>query len=46
MMTNQDDTKQPESAETTPTRFVTVDDVRFFQYHALFGEHATLFLDA
>jgi len=29
MMTNQDDMKQPESSETTPTRFVTVGDVRF-----------------
>jgi pimeloyl-ACP methyl ester carboxylesterase len=29
MMTNQDDRKQPESAETAPTSFVTVGDVRF-----------------
>jgi len=29
MMTNQDDMKQPDSSETTPTSFVTVGDVRF-----------------
>jgi len=29
MMTNQDDMKQPESSETTPTRFVSAGDVRF-----------------
>jgi pimeloyl-ACP methyl ester carboxylesterase len=29
MMTHQDDRKQPESSETTPTRFVSVGDVRF-----------------
>ena len=29
MMTNQDDTKQPESAENTPTRFVSAGAVRF-----------------
>lgn len=28
-MTNQDNTKLPDSAETTPTRFVTAGDVRF-----------------
>ncbi len=28
-MTNQDDMKQPDSSETTPTSFVTVGDVRF-----------------
>ncbi len=29
MMTQQDEGKQPESAETTPTRVVSVGDVRF-----------------
>jgi pimeloyl-ACP methyl ester carboxylesterase len=29
MMTHQDDRKQPESSETTPTRFVSAGDVRF-----------------
>jgi len=28
-MTQQDESKQPESAETTPTRFVSVGEVRF-----------------